>query len=71
MFGFAGKCSDNVLTGPPFPYVKISVALQRSRVNGFNVARTCVFSIFVRVDLIGLFRPALFLHPRMIHPTRS
>ena len=28
----------------------------------------CAFSIFVFTDFIGLFRPALFLHPRMIHP---
>jgi hypothetical protein len=29
---------------------------------------TCAFSIFVFTGFIGLFRPALFLHPRMIHP---
>ena len=29
---------------------------------------SCAFSIFVFTDFIGLFRPALFLHPRMIHP---
>ncbi len=30
--------------------------------------KRCAFSIFVFTDFIGLFRPALFLHPRMIHP---
>ena len=35
----------------------------------FGVLPTgCAFSIFVFTDFIGLFRPALFLHPRMIHP---
>jgi hypothetical protein len=33
-----------------------------------NVGWGCAFSIFVFTDFIGLFRPALFLHPRMIHP---
>jgi len=28
----------------------------------------CVFSIFVQPDFIGIFRPALFRHPQMIHP---
>ena len=28
----------------------------------------CVFSIFVRLKFIGLFRPALFLRSPMIHP---
>ena len=31
----------------------------------------CVFSIFVRLDFIGLFRSDLFLHPRMISPVDS
>ena len=36
--------------------------------DGAAVEVPCAFSIFVFTDFIGLFRPALFLHPRMIHP---
>jgi hypothetical protein len=34
-------------------------------------AGSCAFSIFVRVDSIRLSRPALRVHPRMIHPIDS
>ncbi len=44
----------------------------RRTCSGFRVSVSgpyaCVFSIFVRLDFIGLFGPALYLHPRMIHP---
>jgi len=30
-----------------------------------------VFSIFVRVEIVRLFRPALYAHPRVIHPIDS
>ena len=35
------------------------------------LAGRTVFSIFIRLDFIGLFRPDLFLHPRMIYPIDS
>ena len=40
-------------------------------VETFVEGASCVFSIFVRLDIIGLFGPALFLHPRIIHPIDS
>jgi hypothetical protein len=39
-------------------------AVPRSRPSSCS----CAFSIFVFTGFIGLFRPALVLHPRMIHP---
>ncbi len=38
---------------------------------GVSVMKTCAFSIFVRVEIAGLFRPAFHVHPQMIHPTSS
>jgi hypothetical protein len=38
---------------------------------GAPLSVTCLFSIFVRLDSIGYFRPALFLYPLTIHPLDS
>jgi hypothetical protein len=37
----------------------------------FTIDSACVFSIFIRLDSIGLFRPDLFLRPRRMYPPNS
>ena len=45
-----------------------NLALRQQLATYKRTSKRCAFSIFVFTDSIGLFHPALFLHPRMIHP---
>ena len=50
---------------------QLAILQRRTKRPRLTKTDRCVFSIFIWLDFIRLFRPDLFLHPRMIYPIDS